>query len=37
MHALNEKELKYPKVQLLNVTNATLQVIKITHNDANTR
>jgi len=24
MHALNEKELKYPKVQLMNATNAIL-------------
>jgi len=30
MHVLNEKELKYPKVQLLNAINAVLQMIRIT-------
>jgi len=37
MHALNEKELKCPKVQLLNATNVVLQMIRITHNDTNIR
>jgi len=37
MRALHEKKLKHSKVQTPKCTNAILQVIKITHNDANTR
>ena len=29
------RELKYPNIQLLNATNVVLQLMKVTHNDAN--